>query len=223
MRARVLAVDDEEGILKIIRAALERSGMEVDTVSDPLRLLEAGFPIAQYDLVMLDVMMPGMDGFELLERLRDQTDCPVLFLTAKTAEEDVMKGLGLGADDYIRKPFGIGELRCRAEAHIRREKREKRYAAVVGEVRLFLQEKRIEAKGRKLSLTAGEYEICEFLALHRGQVFSREQIYEHVFGYDGRSDDSAITEHIKNIRAKFRESDLEPIETVWGIGYKWKA
>ena len=97
MRARVLAVDDEEGILKIIRAALERSGMEVDTVSDPLRLLEAGFPIAQYDLVMLDVMMPGMDGFELLERLRDQTDCPVLFLTAKTAEEDVMKGLGLGA------------------------------------------------------------------------------------------------------------------------------
>ena len=155
MRARVLAVDDEEGVLKIIRAALERSGMEVDTVSDPLRLLEAGFPIAQYDLVMLDVMMPGMDGFELLERLRDQTDCPVLFLTAKTAEEDVMKGLGLGADDYIRKPFGIGELRCRAEAHIRREKREKKYAAVVGEVRLFLQEKRIEAKGRKLSLTAG--------------------------------------------------------------------
>ena len=140
-----------------------------------------------------------------------------------SSDLDVMKGLGLGADDYIRKPFGIGELRCRAEAHIRREKREKKYAAVVGVVRLFLQEKRIEAKGRKLSLTAGEYEICEFLALHRGQVFSREQIYEHVFGYDGRSDDSAITEHIKNIRAKFRESDLEPIETVWGIGYKWKA
>lgn len=136
---------------------------------------------------------------------------------------DVMKGFGLGADDYIRKPFGVGELRARVQAHIRREKREKKNSVTVGDVRFYLKEKRVEAGGGEIVLTPGEYAICEFLALHRGQVFSREQIYEKVFGYGGESDDSAITEHVKNIRGKFRKAGLSPIETVWGIGYKWKV
>ena len=168
-------------------------------------------------------MMPGIDGFTLLGRMRDEIDCPVLFLTAKTAEEDLMKGFGLGADDYIRKPFGIGELRARVEAHLRREKREKKHAVTLGGLRFCLREKRIEYEGDTVPLTSGEYEICECLALHRGQVFSREQIYEHVYGYDKEGDDSAVTEHVKNIRAKFRKLGLSPVETVWGIGYRWKA
>ena len=189
MNERILAVDDEEGILRLIRRALERDGAVVDTVSDPCRLLSGEISLASYDLALLDVM----------------------------------KGFGLGADDYIRKPFGVGELRARVQAHIRREKREKKNSVTVGDVRFYLKEKRVEAGGGEIVLTPGEYAICEFLALHRGQVFSREQIYEKVFGYGGESDDSAITEHVKNIRGKFRKAGLSPIETVWGIGYKWKV
>ena len=120
MGARILAVDDEEGILRLLKRVLERDGNVVDTVSDPAQLLNGEKGTGQYDLILLDVMMPGIDGFTLLEMMRDEIDCPVLFLTAKTAEEDLMKGFGLGADDYIRKPFGIGELRARVEAHLRR-------------------------------------------------------------------------------------------------------
>ena len=223
MGARILAVDDEEGILRLLKRALERDGNVVDTVSDPIQLLNGKKGTDPYDLILLDVMMPGIDGFALLERMRDEIDCPVLFLTAKTAEEDLMKGFGLGADDYIRKPFGIGELRARVAAHLRREKREKKHAVTVGELRFWLREKRIEYEEITVPLTSGEYEISEYLALHHGQVFSREQIYEHVYGYDKDGDDSAITEHVKNIRAKFRKLGLSPVETVWGIGYRWKV
>lgn len=125
MTVKVLAIDDEEGILKVIRRALERERYEVDTLSDPLKA-DLSSP-GNYDLILLDVMMPGMDGFELLRKIREKADCPILFLTARTGEEDVMTGLGLGADDYIRKPFGIGELRARVEAHIRRENRQLRH------------------------------------------------------------------------------------------------
>ena len=217
MGVHILAIDDEEGILRVIRRALEKDGCHVDALSDPLAVDTAR--LGQYDLILLDVMMPGMDGFSLCRRIRGEVDCPVLFLTAKTGEEDLMRGLGLGADDYIRKPFGIGELRARVQAHIRRERT---HAVTAGDVRFYLREKRAVYRERELPFTKSEYEICEYLALHRGQVFSREQIYEHVFGYDGESDSSAITEHIKNIRAKCREAGCEPVETVWGMGYKWR-
>lgn len=153
MGAKILAVDDEEGILRLLKRALERDG----------------------------------------------------------------------ADDYIRKPFGIGELRARVQAHIRRERREKKHAVTVGNLRFYLREKQIEYGEQEILLTPGEYEICEYLALHRGQVFSREQIYEHVYGYDKDGDESAVTEYVKNIRAKFRKLGLAPVETVWGIGYRWTA
>ena len=223
MGAKILAVDDEEGILRLLKRALERDGAEVDTVSDPMRIMTGEVNPDRYDLILLDVMMPGIDGFTLLNGMRDRIDCPVLFLTAKTSEEDLMRGFGLGADDYIRKPFGIGELRARVQAHIRRERREKKHAVTVGNLRFYLREKQIEYGKQEILLTPGEYEICEYLALHRGQVFSREQIYEHVYGYDKDGDESAVTEHVKNIRAKFRKLGLAPVETVWGIGYRWTA
>ena len=109
MGAKILAVDDEEGILRLLKRALERDGAEVDTVSDPMRIMTGEVNPDRYDLILLDVMMPGIDGFTFLNGMRDRIDCPVLFLTAKTSEEDLMRGFGLGADDYIRKPFGIGE------------------------------------------------------------------------------------------------------------------
>lgn len=217
---KILAVDDDQGILTVIRKALEKEGYLVDTLEDPKKLeLEK---LNTYHLILLDVMMPGMDGFTLCRRIRDMVDCPILFVTAKTEEEALMTGLGIGGDDYITKPFGIGELRARVAAHLRRENREKKHLLTLGDIAFSLPSRQVFCNGEEISLTKSEYAICEYLALNRGQVFSKERIYEHVFGYDGEGDSSAITEHIKNIRAKLQKRGASPVETVWGIGYRWK-
>ena len=217
---RILAVDDDKGILAVIRKALEKEGYLVDTLDDPEKIDPER--LSGYQLILLDVMMPGTDGFTVCRRIREQVDCPVLFVTAKTEEGDLITGFGLGADDYIRKPFGLGELRARVSAHLRRENREKKHRITLGDLEFSLQAKEIYCQGQQIPLTKSEYAICEYLALNRGQVFSKERIYEHVFGYDGESDSSAITEHIKNIRANLQKLGVSPVETVWGIGYKWK-
>ncbi len=217
---RILAVDDDREILMLMKRALEREGYEVDTVEDPNTLQTES--LERYQLILLDVMMPGTDGFTLCRRIRELVDCPILFVTAKTEEKDLMYGLGIGGDDYIVKPFGIGELRARVAAHLRRENREKRHVMRMGDLAFSLQAKQLFYKEQEISLTKSEYAICEYLALNRGCVFSKEQIYEHVFGYDGEADSSAITEHVKNIRAKLQKYGETPIETVWGIGYRWK-
>lgn len=217
---RILAVDDEERILRLIRNALEKEGYEVTAVSDPLKIRK--LRLQEYQLILLDVMMPGIDGFTLCEEIRDLADCPILFLTAKTEEKDIMRGLGIGGDDYITKPFGIGELRARVAAHLRRETREKRHMVSVDGVQFYLKEKRVRYREKEIEFTKSEYAICEYLALNHGQVFSKDRIYEHVFGYEKGSDNSVITEHIKNIRAKCLKVGLEPVETVWGIGYRWR-
>ena len=202
--AKILAVDDEAKILQIIRKALEKDGHIVQTVQDGevVRQME----LSRYDLILLDVMMPGIDGFTLCREIRETVDCPIVFLTAKTLEED---------------PFGLGELRARVQAHLRRELREKKQVFAVSGLHFYMQAKKVMAKDQKVPLTKSEYQICEYLALHHGQTLSREQIYEAVFGYEGESDASAITEHIKNIRAKLIKVQAEPIETVWGMGYRW--
>lgn len=217
---RILAVDDDKGILAVIRKALEKEGYLVDTLDAPEKIDPER--LSGYQLILLDVMMPGTDGFTVCRRIREQVDCPILFVTAKTEEGDLITGFGLGADDYIRKPFGLGELRARVAAHLRRENREKKHRITLGDLEFSLQAKEIYCQGQPIPLTKSEYAICEYLALNRGQVFSKERIYEHVFGYDGESDSSAITEHIKNIRAKLQKVGVSPVETVWGIGYKWK-
>lgn len=217
---RILAVDDDKGILAVIRKALEKEGYLVDTLDDPEKIDPER--LSGYQLILLDVMMPGTDGFTVCRRIREQVDCPIIFVTAKTEEGDLITGFGLGADDYIRKPFGLGELRARVAAHLRRENREKKHRITLGDLEFSLQAKEIYCQGKQIPLTKSEYSICEYLALNRGQVFSKERIYEHVFGYDGESDSSAITEHVKNIRAKLQKVGVSPVETVWGIGYKWK-
>lgn len=228
--ARILAVDDDADLCSLLKRALEKDGHEVATLMRAEEVQERHCRWA--DCMVLDVMMPGEDGFSLCRRIRERSDCPILFLTAKTEEDAVILGLGLGADDYLSKPFRIGELRARVNAHLRREKRTPHNRIVRGGVMLDLAEKAIYVRADRMAagkaeqllrFTRGEYEICEYLALHAGQTFSREQIYEAVFGYDGEADSSAVTEHIKNIRAKLRSAGVEPIETVWGIGYKWKG
>lgn len=218
--ARILAVDDEPAILTLIRRTLEKEGHRVTVCQNADEVKEEY--LNQYDLIILDVMMPGTDGITFCRNIRSKVDCPILFLTARTDETSIMYGLGSGGDDYITKPFGIGELRARVQAHLRRENREKKHAVMIAGVRFDLAGKQAETDSMRIPLTKSEYEISEFLAVNHGHVFSKEQIFERVFGYDRESDVSAITEHVKNIRAKFLRAGIEPIETVWGIGYKWK-
>ena len=149
--AKILAVDDEAKILQIIRKALEKDGHIVQTVQDGevVRQME----LSRYDLILLDVMMPGIDGFTLCREIRETVDCPIVFLTAKTLEEDLMAGLGSGADDYICKPFGLGELRARVQAHLRREQREKKQVFAVSGLHFYMQAKKVMAKDQKVPLT----------------------------------------------------------------------
>lgn len=218
--ANILAVDDEPEILALIKDSLEKDHHTVTTAVSADRVKYDD--IAKYDLILLDVMMPGTDGFSFCEKIRSIVDCPILFLTAKTMETDIMSGLDLGADDYITKPFGTGELRARVNAHLRREKRERHSVLCASGARFDLSAKEVSVGNNVIPLTKSEYSICEFLARNRGQVFSKDQIYEAVFGYDGESDPSTVAAHVKNLRAKLAVYDLSPIITVWGIGYKWQ-
>lgn len=218
--AKILAVDNEIAILDMVATILQRDGHLVTKVSDPLALKTER--LQEYDLILLDVMMPGVDGFTLCTQIRNLVDCPILFLTAKTEENSLVNGLALGTDDYIFKPFGVMELRARVNAHLRRERREHSIKLVCDRACFVLSKKQLYVDDKELMLTKAEYDICEFLAQNRGQVFSKEQILEQVFGFDSESNDSTIVTHIKNIRTKFSEFDYMPIKTVWGIGYKWE-
>ncbi len=216
---KILAVDDEPGILRVIRKALEKE-YEVVTVCRPSEPLPRTF--GDIDLIILDVMMPGEDGYEILQRIREDATCPILFLSAKALEEDVVYGLALGADDYIRKPFSVAELRARISAHIRRDKRENESCIRSGEIALYPTSRKVKAGEAEVSLTKSEFDIMLLLIRNKGQAFSKEQIYEKVYGFKKSGDESAITEHVKNLRKKLSAKGYEPIETVWGIGYKWK-
>ncbi|MDE6387316.1 MAG: response regulator transcription factor [Lachnospiraceae bacterium] len=218
--ANILVVDDDTAILTMIRRILEKDGHYVTTVSDSIKVSE--MKTDSYDLILLDVMMPGKDGFTLCEELRGFVDCPILFLTAKSEESSLVQGLNAGADDYISKPFGAAELRARVAAHLRRERREHFVGLTFAGSRFNLSAKQLVVDGEEIALTKAEYLICEFLARNHGQVFSKEQIYESVFGFDGESNDTTIATHIKNIRMKLEEYNYSPIKTVWGIGYRWE-
>lgn len=216
---KILAVDDEPGILRVIRKALEKE-YEVFTVCRPSEPLPV--KISEFDLIILDVMMPGEDGYEILSKIRGDVTCPIIFLTAKALEEDVIYGLALGADDYLRKPFSVGELRARVAAHIRRDKRENTSCIRSGDIAVYPADRRVMAGDKELSLTKSEFDILLLLIRNKGQTFSKEQIYEKLYGYEKTGDESAITEHVKNLRKKLSACGAEPVETVWGIGYRWK-
>lgn len=217
---KLLVIDDDLDMLALVRTALEKDGYQVDTEANAASLQPARCRL--YDLMLLDVMMPGEDGFSFCRRIRAEVDCPILFLTAKAEDSALVQGFGLGADDYIKKPFSIAELRARVSAHLRREVRQPTHILRRGIVHFDIQAKTAFAGEHTLPFTKGEYAICEHLALHAGQVFTKEQLYEAVFGFDAEGDPSAVAEHIKNIRAKLKAHGISPIDTIWGVGYKWR-
>lgn len=218
--AHILVVDDAADIRVLLRRALEKDGHRVTEAENAAQVTTALCQMA--DLILLDVLMPGEDGFSLCRRIRADTDCPIVFLTACDAENDVMDGLGMGGDDYLVKPFRLAELRARVQAHLRRAQRTPVHRLTACGVSFDLSAREAYCGQTRVPLTKGEYALCEFLARHAGFVYTREQLIENVFGFDSDSDAAAITEHIKNIRAKLSAAGLQPVETVWGMGYKWK-
>lgn len=218
--ARILAVDDDEAIRNLLGRVLGKDGHDVRCAACAEEVL--ALKLDRYDLVLLDVMMPGTDGFELCRAIRGSVDAPIVFLTARSSEDDAVYGLGLGADDYLRKPFGAAELRAKVGAHLRREKRERVYALAFGDVRLDLAARELYVGEAPVALTKTEFDVCEFLR-HPGQVFSRDQIVEGVLGWGAESDAATISVHVSNARAKLKAAGAEPVQTVWGVGYKWIA
>ena len=220
----ILVVDDEQAIAMLIRRILTDAGYRCEAVTDSIKaadLLEK----KQYDLVLLDIMMPQIDGYDLLNYIRP-TGTPCIFITAKAAVEDRVRGLHSGADDYIVKPFDLDELGARIAAHLRREQRRQNNSAVrfFGELILDYSARTVTINNLNIPLSKREFEIVELLSLNAGQVFDRERIYELVWGLDGDGNSDTIMEHIRKIRAKFAAHTLHNyIETVWGCGYRWNA
>ena len=220
---KILAVDDKKDILKLIKHALEKEGYEVTAVEDPDKV--CSLKLQDYQLILLDVMMPGKDGFTLCEEIRDMTDCPILFLTARVQEEDRVNGLLSGGDDYIVKPFGLKELDARITAHLKREERHrvKSHYRFWGELSIDYTARSVQVRESCVELTKMEYDIIEFLSMHPGQVFDRERMYERICGYEAEGDSRVITELVRRIRKKLQQyTDTEYIETVWGMGYQWR-
>ncbi|SEF22647.1 DNA-binding response regulator, OmpR family, contains REC and winged-helix (wHTH) domain [Streptococcus gallolyticus] len=225
---KILIIDDEIELVALLQDELEELGHQVLTAYDGVN----GVALAkqQPDLILLDIMMPEMDGFEVCRKIRNEVLCPILFLSAKQSESDKIRALTLGGDDYISKPFGLRELLAKIEANLRREQRSqyinaenKRTKLYFGKLSIDLMGHDVKVNEKDLSLSKREYAIVELLALHAGQVFSREYIYERIWGYDSDGDSYTVVEHIRKIRKKFAEysPDVEYISTVWGIGYKW--
>lgn len=229
MGQKVLVVDDEKLIVKGIRFSLEQDGMEVDCAYDGEEALEM-IRNHEYDIILLDVMLPKLTGFEVCQQLREFSSVPVVMLTAKGDDMDKILGLDYGADDYITKPFNILEVKARIKAIMRRTRKkapEKESRRVVdkGEFHLDCESRRLNIAGREINLTAKEFDLLELMALNPGKVYSRDHLLNAVWGYDYPGDVRTVDVHIRRLREKIEQKPSEPkyVHTKWGVGYYFNA
>ncbi|MDE7282443.1 MAG: response regulator transcription factor [Lachnospiraceae bacterium] len=225
MGNRVLVVDDEKLIVKGIRFSLEQDGMEVDCAYDGEEALEYA-KNNQYDMILLDVMLPKLSGFEVCQQIREFSSTPIVMLTAKGEDMDKILGLEYGADDYITKPFNILEVKARIKAIMRRtgRKNEEKTAARTIEsrgMRLDLDGRRAYINDKEINLTAKEFEVLELLMKNPNIVYSREKLLNTVWGSDYPGDVRTVDVHIRRLREKIEETPSEPVyvHTKWGVGY----
>lgn len=223
---KILIVEDDRLIAELERDYLEAAGYAVETEAsgkEGLRMALSG----DYDLVLLDVMLPEMSGFEVCRRLRREKNVALMMVTALRDDVDKIRGLGLGADDYVVKPFSPSELTARVKAHIATRRRllgQKREEVLAArDVKIMPLSRRVFLKAREISLTKREYDVLLFLASHPDRVFSREQLFERVWGEDALGDTATVTVHVNRLREKIEADPSRPeyIETVWGVGYRF--
>lgn len=225
--AKVLVVDDEKLIVKGIRFSLEQDGHEVDCAYDGEEAL-AKARETEYDIVLLDVMLPKMDGFEVCQAIREFSEMPIIMLTAKGGDMDKILGLEYGADDYITKPFNILEVKARIKAIMRRnakkaKKEEKPAGKVIetGDLKLDTDSRRVFIAEKEINLTAKEFDLLELMALNPNKVYSRDHLLNAVWGYDYPGDVRTVDVHIRRLREKIEANPSEPkyVHTKWGVGY----
>lgn len=221
MKYKILIIDDEEMILSMMEKCLGEE-FSVYTAENAKKALELLNVIP--DIILLDINMPEMDGLELCQLIRGHISCPIIFLTARVTEWDVIKGLSVGGDDYITKPFRMDELLARISAHLRREERKGTAENLRFDEELIIDynSRTVFYSREQLDFSNKEFEIIRFLSQNAGMVFDRETIYEKLWGYNGEGDSIVVKEHIRKIRNKLSVyTDKNYIETVWGVGYKW--
>ena len=225
---KILIIEDDTAIAEIERDYLELDGFAVEIAADGNTGLERGLS-GEHSLILLDLMLPGMDGFAICRALREQIDVPILMVTARQEDIDKIRGLGLGADDYIEKPFSPSVLVARVKAHLARYQRLTGAARTSGEiqiggVRLNESTHRVFVDGNEVELTNKEYELLLFFMLNVDVVFSREQLYERIWGWDAMGDSATVAVHINRLRKKIEQDPAHPrhIQTVWGAGYRFK-
>lgn len=225
---RLLIVEDEQLIAELERDYLEVNGFKVDIAMDGEQGLKLGLS-GEYDLIILDVMLPLLNGFEVCKQIREKHQIPILMVTAKKEDIDVIRGLGLGADDYITKPFKPGELVARVKAHLAR------YERLIGtkenseEIRIHgllidYGSRRVFVHEQEISLTTKEFDLLYFLAMNPNRVYSKDHLFERLWGIDAMGDSQTVTVHIRKLREKIEldASSAQYIETVWGAGYRFR-
>lgn len=230
-KKRVLIVEDDEDISMIEEAYLESAGFDTEIISDGKEVINI-LEKEKFDLILLDLMLPGKSGYEVCREIRDKIDIPIIMVTARTDSVDKIRGLGLGADDYIAKPFDPAELVARVNANMRQydriksnsseQKEKESKEIVVQDLRIMVNSWKVYKGDKEIKLPNREFEILEFLARNPNVVFSKEQILEKIWGYDYTGDNATVMVHINRIREKIEDDSKNPkiIETVWGAGYR---
>ena len=230
MATKVLVVDDEKMIVKGIRFSLLQDGYEVDTAYDGEEALQKASE-NQYDIILLDVMLPKLSGLDVLQQIREFSAVPVIMLTAKGEDMDKILGLDYGADDYITKPFNILEVKARIKAIIRRVAGSRRDRGEEderilenGDLRMDFDNRRVTVAGKEINLTSKEFELLELLATHPGKVYSRSMLLQTVWGKDYPGDVRTVDVHIRRLREKVEPNASEPVyvQTKWGVGYYFR-
>ncbi len=229
MAKKVLVVDDEKLIVKGIRFSLEQDGMEVTCAYDGEEALTFARE-QQFDIILLDIMLPKLSGFEVCQQIREFSNVPIIMLTAKGDDMDKILGLEYGADDYITKPFNILEVKARIKAIIRRTAKQEKKADTAGRIQagdmtIERDNRRVYIEGREINLTAKEFDVLELLATHPNQVYSREKLLTMVWGADYPGDARTVDVHIRRLREKVETNSSEPkyVHTKWGVGYYFKG
>ena len=229
--SKVLIIEDEVSIAELEKDYLELSGFDVEIESDGARGLEKALA-SDFDMYILDLMLPGMDGFEICKRIREVKNTPILMVSAKKDDIDKIRGLGLGADDYVTKPFSPSELVARVKAHMARyerlvgtnQKQQNDIVEIRG-IRIDKTARRVYVDGVEKTFTTKEFDLLTFLAEHPNHVFTKEELFREIWDMDSIGDIATVTVHIKKIREKIEKDTAKPqyIETIWGVGYRFKV
>lgn len=232
---RILIVEDDDEIAMLEKDYLEVNDFDTDIISDGKTALEKALS-ENYDLLILDIMLPGINGYDICRKIRDKIDIPILMVTARTESIDKIRGLGLGADDYIAKPFDPAELVARVKSHLNRYQRLtsgkvgmapelSEDEIKVGDLCILIKSWKVYKGKEEIKLPNKEFELLKFLAMNPNIVFSKEQLFEKIWGYDYIGDAATVTVHINRIRDKIEKDSNNPtiIETIWGAGYRFNS